>query len=279
MKRTVTGIPWKKLGLRALRNLARIAGIRGRSRMKRDELVRAVKKEAAQKNVPKAAIEAAAKQALAGSSTRPPEKPRAERPPAKPAAPFIDRGQAIPLTYGRDVLRLLARDPDWLFAYWELTPRRLAELRGTYKDILETAWHLRLVEAETGFGAMVPVFVGACSWYLRARPRKRYHVELGFTHGQRFVPVLSSNQVRTPRSAISDSSDEDWMALKQDLTRLMRVDDESVLLGPGRVFASAERYREVTEAQLEMLRKQAAGVKRAAGVGSGAHARARRGKA
>ena len=269
MKRKPVRIPWKEFTLKALRRLAQLIGIRGRTRMKRAALVQALQQQTQRHATAKKTVAVAARALLATpASARPPK--REEPPPAAPTPPYIDRGKPIPLTYGRDVLRTLARDPEWLFVYWELTPRRLADLRGTYAEILHRPWHLRVVDAESGPAALVPVFLAACSWYLRVQPQREYRVELGFSDGDAFVPVLVSNPARTPRNAISERVDEEWMVLKRDLVKMLKLSDERELLGPSRVFASAERYREVTEEQLNVLRQQAAQAQRQPSVSSGA---------
>lgn len=88
----------------------------------------------------------------------------------------MEAGPRLPSRYGRPVVRLLVRDPERLYVYWEGGTR------------------LRLLDRTSGSveEADVPE-VG--SRFLGAEPGREYEVEL--VHG---VAVVSrSNRVRTPR--------------------------------------------------------------------------------
>ncbi|MBC8450924.1 DUF4912 domain-containing protein, partial [bacterium] len=43
--------------------------------------------------------------------------------------PELDESFVLPQGYGEDAIRLMVRDPYWLYAYWELTQERGRELR------------------------------------------------------------------------------------------------------------------------------------------------------
>lgn len=242
MKKPTT-IAWKALGVRVLRMLAAKLGIRGRSAMTKPQLVRELER------VTRASRKARA-QALAAV------KVIASTPASKPAAaPFIDRGKPIPDTYGRDTLRLLARDPEWLYAYWEITPERMRQLRSRFNDLHERTWEIKLTNMKNGLVEHIAIFLGACNWYLHVKPRGVYQAELGFRDGGLFIKVLDSNPVRTPGDAISERADEEWMILRRDLLRMLHLSHERELFGTDRPLASAERYKEVTREQLELLRQ------------------------
>jgi hypothetical protein len=267
MKRPRLQISWKTLTLTSLRKLASLLGVKGRSRMTRQQLVTTLRKQVRSSPAARNALAqgaaslptAPAPAAAGASKTRPAPPPPAPQPTPTPAiAPmFLDRGRPIPDTYGVDTLRLMPRDPEWIYAYWEITPRRLRQLRSRFSALHEKPWQLRLVDVTNGNVNNIPVFLDACSWYLHVRPRNTYRVELGFVDGGIFVAVLNSNVIKTPANAISTHSDERWLTLKRDLLRMLHLSHEADLFGPDRPVASAERFREITEEQLRMLERLA----------------------
>ena len=146
-----------------------------------------------------------------------------------PSPPFIDRGKPVPDVYGRDVLRMVARDPEWLFAYWEVTPQRLRQLLPKPRGARDVSWHLKLVNLAGGSERLIPILHAAKSWYVPVRPCNRYRAELGFMNHRRFVPVLTSNIVRTPANALSSWCDNEWMVLRHTLAGMMHFPQESGL--------------------------------------------------
>jgi len=250
-----TAITWKALGVRVLRTLAGKLGIRGRSAMTKPQLVRELQRITRTNTKARAQALAAVKVIAGTPASRPRPAPAAPPPPPAPAAPFIDRGKPIPDAYGHDTLRLLARDPEWLYAYWELTPQRMQQLRSRFHNLHERTWELKLVNMKNGKVEHVAVFLGACSWYLHVTPRGVYQAELGFRDGGLFIKVLDSNPVRMPGDAISERADEEWMVLRRDLMRMLHLAHERELFGADRPLTSAERYKDVTREQLEVLRQ------------------------
>lgn len=278
MKRPRVEISWKTMSLRTLRRLASLLGIHGRSGMTKPQLTSSLRKQMrsskqAQKKV--AAVLREISQAPApGSTSRPPAPPAA---PPPPAVPYIDRGRPIPDAYGADTLRLMPRDPEWLFVYWELTPQRLRQLRSRFTELHQKPWHVRLQDLASGTMHSTPIFLEACNWYLHVKPRGTYRAELGFMDGDLFVAVLTSNTVKTPSNAISERVDERWMVLKRDLLRMLHLGHEADLFGPERPIASAERFKEVTREQIEILEKLAEQA-RSVGASGGASSSAQRRK-
>jgi hypothetical protein len=271
MKHTPLRIPWKSLTVIQLKQLARAIDIAGRSKMNKQQLIRALKKEAASRRRVKSMIHKSIRELEKSKKARPsspvrkrvPEKKTRqledipETAPAAPAMPYIDRGKPIPDTYGRDVLRLMARDPEWVFVYWELTPERLNELHAQYADVSARTWQLKLTDMESDHVTYIPVFLGAHNWYVNVQPKRTYQVELGFTREGTFIPVTASNPCRTPSNAISERGDEEWIVMRRDLMQILKLTSEDELLFGDRPHTLGERYLEITEEQLELLRSQA----------------------
>ncbi|RKO66993.1 DUF4912 domain-containing protein [Desulfofundulus salinus] len=129
----------------------------------------------------------------------------------------------LPRRYGVDRLVLLVRDPYWLYAYWEITATRQEEFNATYGP---RAWNttrpvLRVYDVTgitfNGYNANsymdINVQEGVDNWHIPVgQPNRSFCVDLGrmFPDG-RFVTLLRSNVVTTPRSRLSECLDEEWM--------------------------------------------------------------------
>lgn len=129
----------------------------------------------------------------------------------------------LPQSYGVDRLALLARDPHWLYAYWEISATRHDEFTRTYGP---EAWSstrpvLRVYDVTgvdfNGYNATNFIDIHLPDdiedWHIEVRePDRSFCVDLGrmFQDG-RFVTLLRSNIATTPRASLSDRLDEEWM--------------------------------------------------------------------
>lgn len=186
---------------------------------------KATKSKALKAKSPKAKAPKAAAGARRVSPVKPPVAKNAP-PPRRPksfAAPrtapgygFAEGTPELPETYGEDRLTLMVKDPDYLFAYWEITPQRIAQAAkakraGTdYREVMRLNWEARgLFEANY---ALMPVSFTARRWYLRVpRPGLSYRLEIGWLGSQgHFISLLDSN--------VSDAP-ESWPATRRRLKR------------------------------------------------------------
>ena len=138
---------------------------------------------------------------------------------------YADREEGeLPRAYGRDRIVLLPRDPWWVFAYWEVTPTsRITALRALGAQAEGSREVLRAYDvtfiAFTGDNAWLSFDVeltpGVDHWYLNVgRPAASFCVELGLrTTSGRFVPLVRSNVVTTPRSSPSPDTTVRWVEL------------------------------------------------------------------
>jgi len=125
----------------------------------------------------------------------------------------LNAGRTLPHAYGVDRLVLLPRDPHCLFAYWEVTPnleQRMVEQFGPDWATGQTV--LRLVDLDYGRSTDTSLHPGTDHWYLNAEGEDRhYRAELGrILPDGRFIAMVSSNTVRTPRGTISPVIDPRW---------------------------------------------------------------------
>lgn len=129
----------------------------------------------------------------------------------------------LPPSYGIDRLVLLVRDPYWLYAYWEITATKHAEFSSAHgSSAWESSWPVLRVYDVTGVAfngenANKYVDIGihdpADNWHINAgEPDRSFCVDLGrrFPDG-RFITLLRSNIVTTPRVSLSEREDEEWM--------------------------------------------------------------------
>jgi hypothetical protein len=140
--------------------------------------------------------------------------------PQETAAPFA-RPRELPLCYGDTKVILLVRDPEWIFAYWEInddTRDKHNLIRGSHNKTLA----LRVYDVTgmdfNGSNALrhydVIINDYAVSWYLRMPEVNRsWCVDMGYYHETKgdFVTLARSNIVKTPAGTISSSVDEEWM--------------------------------------------------------------------
>lgn len=153
--------------------------------------------------------------------------------PPPPPAPQAYTPE-LPRCYGEDRLALLARDPYWLFAYWEISATKQEEFSAKYGP---EAWRtsrpvLRLYDV-TGIefqgnnaNTYVDIAVNdeADNWYIEVgQPCRTFCVDLGrvLNTGQ-FVTLLRSNLASTPRASLSECFDEEWMWLEGIYQSLLR---------------------------------------------------------
>jgi len=129
----------------------------------------------------------------------------------------------LPHNYGVDRMVLMARDPHWLYAYWEITATKQEAFKSSYGPAAWSSSHpvLRVYDV-TGVafnGANANRYVDiqvdeyVDNWHIQVEePDRSFCVDLGrmFPDG-RFVTLLRSNIVTTPRASLSDRLDEEWM--------------------------------------------------------------------
>jgi len=116
---------------------------------------------------------------------------------------FEEERFLFPESYGVNRVRLLVRDPEWLFAYWDVSP---ASMKDMAKDLGErtlavSRLTLRILDPVRGGAADILLPAGARWWYVRVDSTPRsYKAELGLTlPSGEFRRLADSNTVVTPR--------------------------------------------------------------------------------
>jgi hypothetical protein len=124
-----------------------------------------------------------------------------------PRRVFEEERFLFPETYGVDRVRLLVKDPEWLFAYWDLSRRSVDRLRREVgeRGMALTRLTLHITDPDHGGTSVILLPYGARAWYVRADSAPRsYRALLGWTlPSGEFRALAESNVVRTPRSGPS----------------------------------------------------------------------------
>lgn len=128
----------------------------------------------------------------------------------------LNAGETLPLFYGKDTLVLLARDPYWLFSYWELTKETLERCQAEGEHFSHGGKMLRILKFDHE-GKEISFFDIALAaensnWYVHAgEPDRTYQALLGYGMPDgSFKKILTSNKIHTPRDGVSSVIDPLW---------------------------------------------------------------------
>jgi hypothetical protein len=139
---------------------------------------------------------------------------------------------SFPSGYGDNKIVAMARDPWWVYAYWEIQPQKEEEVRrritergaSPVKSILRV-YDVSDVEfngrnAHSSFDIELTGL--ANSWYIDVgSPDRSWVVDIGIlASNSEFFVLARSNCVRTPRFGMSDVIDEEWMCAEDDYWRM-----------------------------------------------------------
>lgn len=130
--------------------------------------------------------------------------------------------QDLPVSYHEDVLVLMARNPSWIFGYWEVTPHALEKAREAGFNPDDCRRVIRLYEVTnilfdgTNAHHYWDIDVGSAqSWHIPVWGGGRSYVgEWGLlSSGGEFYPIVRSNGVDTPTGRISEAYREEWLTV------------------------------------------------------------------
>jgi hypothetical protein len=140
----------------------------------------------------------------------------------------------LPERYYDNKLVLMARDPYWCYAYWDISPEVMAQNTRAVQDEWGRHWLVLRVYDVTGVSfdgtnsnkyIDISVTGDANNWYLNVwEAGKTYLVELGFkTTDGHFISIARSNQVGTPLDAVSTIVEEEWMSVDEDFDEIFKL--------------------------------------------------------
>jgi hypothetical protein len=154
-----------------------------------------------------------------------------------PARVFEEERFLFPDTYGIDRVRLLVKDPEWLFAYWDLSSRAVDSLRRELGERGMALARLTLRITDPGYGGTSVILLpyGARAWYVRAdKATRSYRAMLGWTlpSGQ-FRTLAESNVVSTPRVGPSPDPVSHRLPYTADLSDIRAAAGADASANPG----------------------------------------------
>lgn len=214
-----------------LSQMAKERGIAGWHAMRKDQLIRALAAARPSSTSSRSKTERPAPRAPKKSARRsaPPtaEALAAARSESSPSAPPHTLDHASQ----KDRIIVLARDPYWLHAHWELSRSTLARAQAA----LGQEWRgarpiLRLMDVtseETTNAAErpirdIPIHGGVNNWYIDVmKPPRSFRVDVGYLSRRgRFYVLARSNNVTTPKAGVTDSLEENWLNVQEQFERV-----------------------------------------------------------
>jgi len=128
----------------------------------------------------------------------------APEPPVRPAASFEDLGE-LPASYQEDTLFLTARDPRWLFTYWDFDWTKTPA--GAFRYGVPM-YYLKITRANGATETTVEIKPEARNWYVPvASAATTYFAEIGFFNNEgTFVSCVRSGMATTPTEFLAEES-------------------------------------------------------------------------
>jgi hypothetical protein len=187
---------YMKMKKSELADLAREAGVKGRSAMTKAQLARALA-DLSKAPEPEASVPASA----------PIPREQTPSPPAHPETPDL------PPYLGENRLCLLPQKPTIAFAYWELAEEPQGDT------------FLRVVSVPDGGEVMSRQASARLGTFYIHLPRAGMEIEseLGVRGPDGFIPVARSNRIRLPDDTPSEELDTLWMTRRREYEEIFRL--------------------------------------------------------
>ena len=132
-----------------------------------------------------------------------------------------DNDRELPLEYGDTKVVLLVRDPEWIFAYWEMnqeTRRKFGLIRGAHsRSLALRVYELDNPQRKEPYDMLVNDYTS--SWYIRIPGQgTRFKVDLGIYDDKgKFLSISTSNTVEIPRMGISEHVDVEFAEINDEI--------------------------------------------------------------
>jgi hypothetical protein len=152
---------------------------------------------------------------------------------------YEDLGE-LPGSYYEDTLFLVARDPRWLFSYWDFNWSKYpaSAFRGGVKQFF-----LKVTTSGGDDAALVEINPDARNWYVSVNnPETAYFAEIGFFDKTgSWHEIVRSGMAVTPADALSEESSADFATVPAHLTfeRLLDMVKAKMLEGETLIEALA----------------------------------------
>ncbi len=171
------------------------------------------------------------------------------------ASPAFEELGDLPESYFEDTLFLVARDPRWLFSYWDFNWGKYAP--GTFRGGVKQ-FFLKVSTATGADAGLVEINPEARNWYVPvSSPDTEYFAEIGyFDKAGNWQRIVQSGVAATPAESLAAESAADFATVPMHLTfeRLIELVKEKMVEGESLISALA---RIAGEGRLEFRAGQA----------------------
>lgn len=155
--------------------------------------------------------------------------------PQKPA--YEDLGE-LPHAYGTRRLFLAARDPYYLFAYWDFTHEQLVEEAWSKAHDHQT--FLQVYRSSSERIAQVRIEYTPSSYIFKVEPNHSFYAEIGFyNHNGSFEVLARSNECHTPRENLSPYTEARFITIPFDFSFRQLLDLIQAYILPNEELADA----------------------------------------
>jgi hypothetical protein len=222
----------EKLSRNELYELARTKNIKGRSKMSRDELIRAIEEATnTEQLVTKSKYDIAHNKTIGYEEATPS--------PTSTIKQHIEEEYKIPENYNIDMLMFLPIDPRRAYVCWEVTKSRINEFIKNI-DINSFRFKLKLFTIETGVVSSVEVGSHGNYFFINEMLEdKEAWAEIGVEDHSGFHCLLKSNSFKMPAEHISERDDALYMTVRSKVEKIIRMS----LHGLERYYSSIELYK------------------------------------
>jgi uncharacterized protein len=169
-----------------------------------------------------------------------------------PETPARIAESRLPQQYGDDKLVILARDPWWLYAYWEVTPGRRQDVETQARKAGKRDWTtvLRIYDVSRHGPSRPDSFFDielhfiTDNWYVDVGiPDRRWMAELGLrTPDGKFFALVRSNVIGTPSFGLSPVLDEEWMLPEDVYLKIIGLTGPNAQSGSTDIRKMLEKY-------------------------------------
>ena len=222
--------------------------------IRKGDSVRAAARHATAKKTGKRIKPAGSSPSKAASS--PDRRPLVEPAGPPPSLPMPD----LPERYGENRVTVMARDPWWLFTYWEIQPSARKAAAKKLKD-QHGAIALRVYEVNgdtfthKNIARYEDVLVNdqsSGSWYVNVwNEGAVYVVEVGMLGGEgRFVPIVRSNPLNGSLGSLSEEIDQNWVTVDRDYQNMFQLGTKHV---PGELGSAGELPQGPSSMEIQRL--------------------------
>ncbi len=165
-------------------------------------------------------------------------------------APFVPPAYeflgTLPESYGTRKLFLVARDPNILFAYWDLDPSQYLEAA---REAHDGKVFLEVYVPGEGRVQQIHVWDSHKNWYLQVnRPNTPFVAQLGYyRHDRGFEVLARSSETRTPRDDLAPDTDATFVTIPFHLSFQALYDLVARQVQPGEELSETLARLETTD--------------------------------